>query len=126
MTLDPQDQLILIERQAMFTARTEPKQGDFIRFADGSIKRIARVWHDENGNAEHIQPTTGNGNGISFYIGEGYMSFSGGLDSGIDAAKFTRTNETMEGRAWFFHHDWAKAHNGIEVVITCPVWECAK
>lgn len=123
MTLDPQDQKILIERQAMFTARTEPKQGDFIRFADGSIKRMAHVWK-YIGEESDIQPTAGRGD-QSFYLGEGYMSFSGGLDSAIPAHKFTRTNETMPGWCWFFHHDWPKAHNGINVQILCPVWECA-
>ena len=123
--LDERDQKIMDERQAAFLARTEPKQGDFIRFKDGTVKRIAHVWTDENGKATHIQPTMYNGDS-SFYMGEGYMSFSGSLNPSIDAAKFTRTNEIMQGWAWFFHHDFATAHNGIDVLVNCPVWECAE
>ena len=122
MNLDERDNDILRERQIAFTARTKAKPGDFIRFPDGTIKRIAHVWTDENGKAEDIQPTTGSGD-ISFYLGDGYMSYSGGLDQSIGACKFTRTGETMKGRAWFFHHDYAQAHNGIDVMVDCPVWE---
>lgn len=121
--LDQQDQSILQARQASFTAIAEPKQGDFIRFANGTIKRIAHVWADENGKAETIQPTMYRGDS-SFYLGDGYMSFSGSLNTGIPAAKFHRTSETMPGSAWFFHHDYATAHNGVNVTVNCPVWEC--
>jgi len=122
-TLDERDQTIFEERQAAFMARTEPKQGDFIRFRNGTIKRIAHVWTDQEGRAESIQPTMYKGDS-SFYLGEGYMSFSGSLNSGIDASRFTRTNETMLGAAWFFHHDLARASNGVSVQVTCPVWYC--
>jgi hypothetical protein len=54
------------------------------------------------------------------------MSFSGGLYPGIPAHLFTRTNETMKGYAWFFHHDYRCANNGITVQVECPVWECSQ
>lgn len=123
-TLDERDTAILNTRQAAFLACQEPKQGDFIRFADGTIKRIAHVWPDEQNRAEWIQPTDGKGDAGSFYLGEGYMSYSGSLNQGIDANRFTRANETMQGRCWFFHHDFARANGGVYVQINCPVWNC--
>lgn len=122
--MDEQDTQILARRQAQLDARTEAKAGDIIRFPDGTIKRMAHVWTDENGKAESIQPSSHDGDSCC-YLGEGgYQSYSGGLLPGIDARKFTRTTETMEGSAWFFHHDYARAHNGIDVKVTLPVWDC--
>lgn len=121
--LDQQDTEIRNTREAAILARLDPKQGDFIRFADGSIKRIAHVWKDENDNPLYIQPTLYRGDS-SFYLGESYMSFSGSLDTGIDACHFARTNETMPGNVWFFRHDYARAHNGVYTTIQCPVWNC--
>lgn len=121
--MDERDTQILNERQAAFLARTEPKQGDFILFKDGTYKRIAHVWKDENDNPAYIQPTEHEKSG-GFYLGCGYMSFSGSLDDGIPAEKFTRTNEYRLGHAWFFHHDFAYRDNGVNVIVSCPVWEC--
>lgn len=122
---DDRDQEILTKRQALFTARKYPKVGDFIRFPNGTMKRIAHVWTDDNNRAEWIQPTAGNGD-TSFYLGDGYMSFSGSLNSAIYAENFTETAETMQGSAWFFHHDFAQAHNGVYVKVNCRVWNCNK
>ncbi len=115
--MNERDKQILAIRQAAFITRTAAKAGDVIRFNDGKLARMAHVWDD------CIQPTIHINSG-SFYVGEGYMSYSGGLESSIPMDKFTRTNETIPARAWFFHNDWAQAHNGIDVMIDCPVWEC--
>jgi hypothetical protein len=121
--MDERDTEILNVRQAAFLARTEPKQGDFVRFADGTLRRISHVWFDENGKASHIQTSHGG----TFYVGEGYMSYSSGaLFSSIEAGKFTRTGEIIAGRAWFFHHDLACAGGGVDVIVNCPVWECSE
>jgi hypothetical protein len=52
------------------------------------------------------------------------MEYSGGLESSIPMDKFSRTQETMSAPAWFFHHDDVRAHNGIDIMVNCPVWEC--
>jgi hypothetical protein len=123
MNIDPQDTKILKSREKAFKAIKEPKPGDFIHFADGTLKRIAHVWTDENGKAESIQPTAYAGD-ISFYLGTGYMSYSGSLNPGIPAEKFTRTKKSLPGQCWIFHHDYAGAGRGINVKIMCPVWNC--
>jgi hypothetical protein len=56
------------------------------------------------------------------YLGEGYCSFSGGLDRGIDQARLTRTDEQREGPVWFFHHDDITADNGIETTVPFRVY----
>jgi hypothetical protein len=108
---------ILKERQAAFLARTQPKRGDVIRHSDGKLSRMSHVWDDG------VQTTISINSG-SFYLGDGYMEYSGGLESSIPMDKFTRTNETMPAPAWFFSNGEVKAHNGIDVMVNCPVWEC--
>jgi len=115
--MNERDTAILAERQAQFLARKAPKAGDVIRFNDGKTARMAHVW------ADSIQPTISIRSGC-FYLGGSYMEYSGGLESGIPMDKFTRTEETTEAPAWFFRNDHATAHNGIDVLVQCPVWEC--
>lgn len=118
---DARDQAILDARQAAFLAVTRIKVGDFVRFPDGSERRATYVWPDEQGNADGIQ--TGSVYG-SYYLGDGYMDYSGSLYHCQDARQFERTGEFKQGRAWFFHHDYHRAFGGIDVLVNCPVWIC--
>jgi hypothetical protein len=120
--LDERNQKILSDRQSAFLSDSTIKSGDFVRFVDGTLRRVSHVWTDARNKPDSIQTSTGG----SFYIGNGYMSFSGGLYSGVDFAQFTRTDETMHGRCWFFDHDHARAGGGVEVEVLCPVWNCAE
>jgi hypothetical protein len=125
MELDEKNKEILKIRQAAFLNRKVIKSGDFIHFPDGEYRRATHVWTDKNNQPEGIQTTIKNGADSSFYMGEGYMSFSGSLDPSIPYSTMTRTNATKEGNAWFFDHDWARANGGVYVKVLCPVWECS-
>jgi hypothetical protein len=112
--LDARDQAIVQARAVAFAAHTKPQTGDFIEFADGITRRIAHVWFDEN-----IQTTDGG----SFYLGMGYVSYSGSLYQSIPAtAVRLLQDKQINGRFWFFHHDYHTAHNGVDFVIPCRVW----
>ena len=126
--LDERDEKILIERQAALNARSAAiKSGDFVRFADGKILQVSHVWLDGNDQPEAVQTSVSHGHkDSSFYLGQGYMSFSGGLFSSIPASKFIRTREAMVSGAWFFHHDYACAGGGKQVQVILPVWECSE
>lgn len=123
MTLDEGDSKILAERAAAFESRREIKVGDFVHFADGTLLRVTHVWSDERGPFS-IQTECGNGDS-SFYLGKGYMRFSGSLRPGVSFTFMTRTDRTVKGSCWFFHHDYARAHNGVRVQVDCPVWDCS-
>lgn len=112
--LDERDRAYLIEATAARAAMLEPLQGDVIRFADGIERRISHVWPDS------IQSATG---GSYHFSRSGHMSYSGSLFVGVPAESLTLTDETAEVRAWFFHHGWAKAHNGIDVTAPVRVWQ---
>lgn len=110
---DDTDKEILERREALFNARSGPRVGDFVRFPDGTVDRFSHDW------GETIQTTKGG----SFYLGNGYMSFSGGLDPAIDKADLRPTYEMRGGSCWFFHHNYHAAHNGVDVTIPCRVYE---
>jgi hypothetical protein len=112
--LDERDAAILAERQAGFDTVTGPRVGDIVRMADGAIRRISYVWPDGCQTSD----------GGSWYLGSTYMSFSGSLYSPIAPELLTDSGETQLARAWFFHHDWAQAHNGVDVYVNVRVYSC--
>jgi hypothetical protein len=129
---DKQDAKLLERRQAKFTRKTTPQVGDFVRFKDGTIRRISYVWDFED---EEARVQTADAMGGSYYLGDFldhwepsddcYVCYSGGLYPGIPANTLKLTDERKEGWFWFFHHDQAEAHNGVDCTMPCRVWECS-
>lgn len=39
-----------------------------------------------------------------------------------ERGRFPATDETESGRAWIFHHDQARAHNGVSFLAPFKVW----
>lgn len=76
---------ILRERQAFLDNRKDIGVGDFVRVGE-ELRRVAHHWGDR------LQLTDGV-YGTSFYLGRGYVDFSGGLQPSIDRAKFLPTQE---------------------------------
>lgn len=122
-TLDAIDEMILQDRQRAYLERPNraPANGDFVVFADGVTRRISHAHGDGYIQTSDLTGTIQSG---SFYLGEGYMSFSGGLHPGIPQSTLTLTDELRIGRAWFFHHGEVRAHNGVDVTLRCFVWKC--
>lgn len=122
--LDERDCVIRAERIAAFDALDEwPREGDYVRFADGVERRVSfvtpRDWAPE---ADAVQ-TSDVG---SWYFGRGYCSFSGGLFIGVPHRTLTLTDETKDGSVWFFHHDHRCADNGVHTTIPFRVYECSE
>lgn len=116
---DERDAELLALRQAARDARAEanpgPMLGDVITYPDGTVERVAHHWGDT------VQPSSGQG---SHYMSPtGGVEFSGGLDSGIALAHFTRTGR-VEAAFWFFHHDSSGAHRGVQVTVFVSSWAC--
>lgn len=94
--------------------------GDFIRFADGVELRVSYVWPDGR-----IQTTTpGNSYGARFYLGAGFVSYSGGLLPGVYRSTLTETGELKDGACWFFDRGIPRAHAGVDVTIPFRVFVC--
>jgi hypothetical protein len=121
--LDERDSAILAARIEAFDRVNGPRDGDYVRFADGIERRISFVtpieWLPE---CDSIQTSDGG----SWYLGNGYVSFSGGLYRGVKRETLTLTEETKPGSVWFFHHDYHTAHNGIDTTISFRVYECSE
>lgn len=128
--LDERDSAILAERQAQFDSRDGPRVGDYIYMLDGTLRRFTHKWGDglqttyrwrDAKNRETFDPMK-DACGGSFHLGNGYVSFSGSLDDAIPLTRIEDTGETRNGPCWFFHHDWMKAHNGVQASLVCRVY----
>jgi len=115
IALDEKDQRILAGRVAALDEVEGPRVGDFVRFADGVVRRVSYHWGD----------TVQTSDGGSYYLGNGWVSMSGSLYPGVPVGLLTLTDETRDGSVWFFHHDWAKAHNGVHASIPFRVFSCS-
>ncbi len=111
--LDSRDREITRERMAAFLECSEPKVGDYFKFADGVERRISHVWEGCADDGGDLVQTS---NGGSFYLGHGYCSFSGGLRPGIKASTLTRTGSIRVRSCWFFHHDYRIADGGVGIM----------
>ena len=115
--LDDQDAVILRDRSIALGRLQGVRVGDFIRMKDGSERRITYHW------GERVQ-TTDHGKAGSFYLGDGYISFSGGLDSAIPLDRVRLIHHIGRlGRVWFFHHDQWRAHNRVDGWLDFRVYE---
>lgn len=111
--LDDRDAAILAARVAAFDPVEGPRVGDYVHFNDGVTRQISYVWPDS------VQTSDGG----SFYLGKGYMSFSGGLYTAVPTETLTLVEGvTREAGAWFFHHDHWTAHNDVHVRVPVRVW----
>ena len=98
---------------------TGPRIGDFViphcSFATGK-ERTERIAHDWGDLGVQTAP------GGSFYLGEGFVSFSGALNPMISTALLDPTGEIREGWFWFFSRDLRKARNGVKAQAPCRVY----
>lgn len=115
--IDDRDREIIAERTAKFDLDQKPRVGDYVRFNDGALRRISETW-----GGTHLQ-TSGGG---SYYLGNGYVSMSGSLCSGVAPETLTLTDERRLGSVWIFHHDWRGAGNGVDASIEFRVYACSE
>ena len=114
-TFDDRDQGILDERRRNWNHHTGPRVGDFARLLDGTTRRFCHDWGDK------IQITPAKESG-SFYLGNGFADYSGGLEPSMPKTEFKQMGVPQDGRFWFFHHDERFAHNGVYFKIPCRVF----
>ncbi len=106
---------ILASAKSARTAHTDPLVGDWVRFVDGSFRRIAYVWGDGDYQTEL-------GWGHIFLCPSGNGDYSGSLYSAFQA-QLTDTGETRPSAFWFFSHGLPRAGNGVEFQIPAKVWQ---
>lgn len=99
---------ILQNRTETYNNRPGARVGDFLKLPTGKFTRFTYSWDD------HIQ--TG-GMGGSYYLGNGYLSYSGGLDPGVKKSDIVETDEKKDGLVWIFDKDEHRAHNAVHFKI---------
>lgn len=129
--LDERDAEILGGLRAAWLGIDGPRVGDYVRFADtpAGTGRLHRFSADHRWSVEDVAEHPGLVDGLqtspggSFHLGpSGHMSMSGSLDRTVPRATITDTGETRLGSAWFFHHDRAGAHRGVDVRVPCRIY----
>lgn len=116
-TLDIDNEAILAERQVLLDQRQTIGVGDFV--IDGhTLLRVAHDW------GEGVQLTDGRRCGGTFFLGDGFVDFSGGLAPGIkNKSRFLPTDERRLGSVWFFSRNYVTAHNGYDTHAKFRVWK---
>jgi hypothetical protein len=112
--LDKKDSEILARRTEMLNAVKSPRVGDWVRFADGTLRRISYIWPDG------VQTSDGG----SYYLAGSFVSMSGGLYPSVPHESLRPTDELKPGAVWFFHHNQHEAHNGVDASLDFRVYEC--
>ena len=120
--LDGRDLAIILERRAVLDREHDFRVGDYVEFADGVTRRISHVYPRDWGADWWGVQTSDSG---SWYLGNGYVSFSGSLYSSVPGRTLTLTEERRMGRIWVFHHDVWRAHNGVDADIEFRVYVCS-
>ena len=116
LIMDERDTRLKDMRIAALDLIKGPRVGDFCIFPDGTVTRFTHDWGDS------IQTMSLNFAG-SFYLGYGYVSYSGGLDPSIPKSKIKELDEKRDGSFWLFHHDHHIAHNDISFLAPCRVYK---
>lgn len=112
---DDRDRLLISRRQCALGCVDGPRVGDYVSFPCGHVRRVSHNWGD----------TVQTSDGGSFYLGDGYVSFSGGLFPGVPVDSLADTGMRRDGAVWIFHHDDWRADNGVESSIPFRVYACS-
>jgi hypothetical protein len=122
--LDAKDELIIAKREARLNRDPEPRCGDYVIFADDIERRISHVFDKSWEDMAGVQTTDGKF-GASFYLGDGYVEFSGGLYPMVRMETLTLTRHTKPGIIWIFHHDFHTAGWAVHSEIQFRVYLCS-
>jgi hypothetical protein len=105
-TLDDTDRDIIMRRAHKYDTEsdpTKPRIGDYVVFSDGMLHRVSHIWDDG------VQTSRGG----SFHLGDGYISFSGGLEPSIPFSDLELTDEKRLGQIWIEHHGWLQKDSAV-------------
>ncbi len=98
---------ILNERIALYDELPGVRVGDFVRLPPvhphaASYSRVTYV-------LENSVQLGGHQHGEGFYLGDKYISYSGGLDYPIDKDWLLQTDRAKPGKVWFFDRNYPEA-----------------
>lgn len=118
---DDQDRGIVMVRFAKLLRDGTPQVGDWIDYPNDVRRRISHIWPASEGYPMQFQTSDGG----SWYMGDGYVSFSGSLFVSMPGSTLTASDEWRDGHVWIFHHDHHQADNSKTTQIPFRVWRCS-
>jgi hypothetical protein len=119
---DDRDREHVAEIMAALDADPRPRVGDFIRFKDGAILRIAILerW-DGPDSWSLLQPARSG----RWYLGTGGADYSGGPASGLPRGTvLTDSGERRTGSVWVFHHGLRGNGRGVDLDASWRIYDC--
>jgi hypothetical protein len=114
--LDPRDRAILTERADRLRTDQRIRVGDYVLFADGVLRRVAKLWRG-------IVQTCDTG---VFYLDDNAVRMSGSLSPGITRDTLTPTDLTHPGDVVFHHHDQRDTGPLIHAQLPFRVYQCSE
>lgn len=117
--VDERNAQLVAERMEELESQGGPQVGEYVRFLDGTLRRISYHWKDGEGWDGGVQTSDGG----SFHLGRHGVSFSGSLYSAIPTEALRETDETLPASVWVFHHDFAGAGRGVDTSVEMRVWD---
>lgn len=95
--------------------------GDWVK-ENGDYSRVTYIWKE---GRKIYQIQTGGSKFGQFYLGDKYISYSGGLDTGFNPneVKHTQMKERRDGSVWFFKNNYHVADNAVEYMMKFRVFK---
>lgn len=113
---------LLMDRINKLNQRSGPRVGDFVIMPDETVLRFTYDWSNGSHLAD-IQTTSPGSTDQSFYLSKnGFCDFSGSLSDPLPIKDLEDTLENRLGAIWFFHNDYARAHNGVYAKVPFRVY----
>jgi hypothetical protein len=125
MAMDDYNRELATRRIIDLDAVEGPRVGDFVRYENGRMERVSHIWDFTDEDPSFVPQAQTSESG-SFYLGHGYVSFSGGLNPGVKVSELRLTDEKKLGSVWMFNHDVRRAHNGVDFNIEFRVYEVVR
>lgn len=109
---------LLKESEQAFNLRPGPRVGDYLRLPYGLFTRFTHNWGKE---INQIQ--TGGGSGSYHLSKNGFISYSGGLDSGVKHTDLIESIERKQGFIWIWDKGMSGADRGVDMQIYFRVFD---
>jgi len=90
--------------------------GDYVKEKNGNYTRVTYIWPDG-------QVQTGGHKYGQFFLGKGYISYSGSLDHGYNIKDLKLTKEKRSGMVWIWREGMPGANRGVEYMMKFRVFK---
>ena len=98
----------------LYEQRSGPRVGDFLQVMPDRYTRLTHVWGAVLYTGSLVD---------SYYLGKGYITYSGSCGRGYEKKQVMPTTQTMEGRIWTFSNHWQGAGRGIHLTVPLRVFK---